>query len=224
MKIPEKLAILTMPNFVMFPGSDLPLKINEPRHRLMITDVLKQDKILGIAMIRDNWQDGHTAAPSLYSVGTAAAVTSFHHDNNKTIHLFLKGVSKIFLGADVKFNPYRIVEVTPAPNDIEVDEQNSEIRDLRNGLMNMMHQAHLQGVIGPFPVGTLDRLPHTTTPNFISLAVRLLSIAGESQQNMLECDGPINRLRLLIDVFQHDLLYQATLGEGTSGGENGFTH
>ena len=50
-------ALFPLPNITLFPNVVLPLHVFEPRYRCMVEDVLKNDKYLALALLKDGHED-----------------------------------------------------------------------------------------------------------------------------------------------------------------------
>lgn len=68
----ERLPLFPL-NTVLLPGMELPLRIFEPRYRLMMQRVLGGERRFGVLLIRRGCEVGPEAEP--YDVGTVAAIT-----------------------------------------------------------------------------------------------------------------------------------------------------
>ena len=61
--------IFPLPTTVFYPGTLLPLHIFEPRYRQMTFDALEGKRIIGMILLKPNWQENYFGNPKLYSVG-----------------------------------------------------------------------------------------------------------------------------------------------------------
>ena len=48
MKLPKKIAVFPLSNFIIFPKTTVPLNIFEPRYIEMINDSMKSEKFIGM--------------------------------------------------------------------------------------------------------------------------------------------------------------------------------
>src|SRR5690349_7326414 len=69
MDLPSFIPIFPLPNVVLFPEVPLPLHIFEPRYRQMVRDALAGSGIIGMTLLRGDWEDEYHAAPEVYRVG-----------------------------------------------------------------------------------------------------------------------------------------------------------
>ena len=51
-KLPDNIPIFPLSNFIMFPGTTVPLNIFEPRYLQMINDTMKTHRIIGMIQPR----------------------------------------------------------------------------------------------------------------------------------------------------------------------------
>ena len=65
MTLPERIALFPLTNVVLFPDVYLPLHIFEDRYRAMTRDALAGDKLIGMTVLRDGWQDDYDGAPPI---------------------------------------------------------------------------------------------------------------------------------------------------------------
>ena len=72
MDLPSIIPVFPLPNVVLFPGVPLPLHIFETRYREMVREVAAGHEIIGMALLRGEWQKQYEENPD-HSV-TAKAV------------------------------------------------------------------------------------------------------------------------------------------------------
>ena len=222
-QFPSQFPVYAAPNVVLFPGADLPLRIYEPRYRRMLIDILQSDKLLAVASPMDFWEEGGLPAPALHPVGTMAVVTAYHQVKNGGFNIIVHGLGKIRFGRDVRQVPYRVVE-TELLVEAEDDGVGPLMEKLREQILNRLYQTSWQQVVAPFPKGAMERLERADISNFISLTATLLGLSSEEKQSLLECNGNLERMEVLLRNFHGILLRHATLGDDFDGGEDGFTH
>ena len=77
--LPNKIAIFPLSNFIIFPQTNVPLNIFEPRYIQMIDDAIKGNRMIGIVQPK---KSGDLKKPNLYNVGCAGKITSFNEFEN----------------------------------------------------------------------------------------------------------------------------------------------
>lgn len=129
MVLPPEVAVMTLPNAILFPQVMLPLFIFEPRYRKMLRDVLEGDRMFAIAMQKQGATKGTPS--NIAGLGVVRAAVT-HHDG--TSHLILQGVARIALTETLKQRPYRrekfkLLE-TKRKDTVAVDALTEKVLDL----------------------------------------------------------------------------------------------
>ena len=216
MKLPEKIAVMTLPNATLFPQAMLPLYIYEPRYRKMLADALEGERMFAVAMQRPNCQ---TERPS-FVAGLGLIRAAVNHKDGSS-HLVLQGIARVELGRAVRYQPYRQhraqVLVSPPSDGPTVDALVLQVRDL-------LAQRFKLGLPFPFPVfsqpgmtptGPLPSLPakeilhyldNLTTPEQVADLVSCAVLAGANErQKILETPDIEVRLNHLVRFLLADL-------------------
>ena len=76
--LPDVLPVFPLPGLVLFPGTQLPLHIFEPRYREMLEAALSGDRMLVMALLQPGWEEQYYGAPPLHTVGCAARIVTAH--------------------------------------------------------------------------------------------------------------------------------------------------
>ncbi|MEB3328481.1 MAG: LON peptidase substrate-binding domain-containing protein [Candidatus Sericytochromatia bacterium] len=92
-------------NVVLFPGMVLPLRIFEPRYRLMVRRCLAADKQFGVVLIEDGEEVGAPATPR--QVGTVAEISGHEILPDGQIMIVSVGVRRFRLLERVEGEPYQ---------------------------------------------------------------------------------------------------------------------
>ena len=72
--LPTIIPIFPLPNLVLFPGLSVPLHIFEPRYREMIADVADSHGIIGMTLLKGDWEADYHAFPDIFEVGCAGKI------------------------------------------------------------------------------------------------------------------------------------------------------
>ena len=116
-------ALLRVPIFplagaLLFPRTQLPLHIFEPRYRAMIRDALASDKL--IAMIQPKDED---EPPALFEVGCIGRISASDELDDGRFNIVLEGLSRFRIAREAEVaTPYRQVDADRSGFDEEVDE------------------------------------------------------------------------------------------------------
>ena len=101
MKLPKKISVFPLSNFIIFPKTTVPLNIFEPRYIEMINDSMKSEKLIGMIqpkIIKKN----KTLDPQLHKIGCLGKITSFKETNDGKYLIDLKGIIRFKIDKELK--------------------------------------------------------------------------------------------------------------------------
>lgn len=131
---PHILPIFPLPGAVLLPHSILPLRVFEPRYRLMLKDVLEGDHLVVIGMLRDGFEPlYHTLHAPVYEYGGLGKVIAAESVEDGQYNILLRGEGRARIVEEIKSSPYRrarvdlMAEIEPLDED-EVDALRMQIR------------------------------------------------------------------------------------------------
>ena len=120
-KLPSKIPVFPLSNFIIFPETTVPLNIFEPRYIQMIDDVMKKERIIGMVQPKEE----NNKKPKLYNIGCAGKITSFHETEDGRYLIIINGVCRFKILNEFSTNKlYRECEVIY--NDFYNDTQNQK--------------------------------------------------------------------------------------------------
>ena len=103
--LPRTVPVMVLPGVTLFPNSLLPLFIFEPRYRSMLEEALGTDRMLAVAMPRD---DEESEIQPIAGVGLLRACI---RNDDGTSNLILQGVSRVRFTDYEQVEPYRIAHI-----------------------------------------------------------------------------------------------------------------
>src|SRR5918997_2308167 len=74
--VPNRIPVFPLPNVVFFPKTYLPLHIFEHRYRDMIADAAAEGQCIGIALLKEGWEQNYYGNPPVFEVGCAGRLVS----------------------------------------------------------------------------------------------------------------------------------------------------
>jgi ATP-dependent Lon protease len=196
MKLPQEVAVMTLPNATLFPQSLLPLYIFEPRYRRMLADSLDTTRMLSVAMQKP----GCSRETPLPIAGLGLIRVSVGHQDG-TSHLVLQGLARVTLEEPVRYRPYRVhrirpLETPPSDNDI-VDRLLTRVRQLLAERISL-------GLFLPFPGETGKQLPGVTAKDAQDVLGYLNTLEDPEQvADLVSCSllsGALERQKILETV------------------------
>jgi Lon protease-like protein len=104
-------ALLRVPIFplagaLLFPRSQLPLHIFEPRYRAMVRDALASDRLIAMVQPKDSEEP-----PALFEVGCIGRISTCDELDDGRFNIVLEGLSRFRIAREATVNtPYRQVD------------------------------------------------------------------------------------------------------------------
>jgi Lon protease-like protein len=121
-------ALLRVPIFplagaLLFPRSQLPLHIFEPRYRAMVRDALASDRLIAMIQPRDSDDDGGERPPPLFGVGCIGRISTYDELDDGRYNIVLEGLSRFRIAREARVTtPYRQVDADREGFDESGDE------------------------------------------------------------------------------------------------------
>lgn len=176
-------------NTVLFPGAPLPLRIFEPRYRLMLERCLESDRRFGVALIKSGQEVGGESEP--HEVGTVARIERVRPEDKGAIPVFTRGEERFrilhldrsadFLQAEVEF----LGEELDGAAAHAADEARLAADEYIRLLLTTQGEWH-----------RILELPSDPLKLSYFLGTVLLGLDGSTRQEMLEADVVSHRLDL----------------------------
>lgn len=91
--LPGELPIFPLPGVLLLPRGQLPLNIFEPRYIAMVDEAMRTERLIGMIQPDDSG--------SLYNVGCAGRVQSYHETNDGRYEIVLQGVCRFRTRAEL---------------------------------------------------------------------------------------------------------------------------
>ena len=90
-EFPNKISVFPLSNFIIFPNTNVPLNIFEPRYIQMIDDCMKGNRLIGIVQPK---KTGDLKKPNLYDVGCVGKITSFNETDDGRYLIVINGICR----------------------------------------------------------------------------------------------------------------------------------
>ena len=210
---PEIIPVFPLPNFVLFPGVQVPLHIFEPRYREMVADVANAHRIVGMMMLKGEWERDYHAFPDLYEIGCAGRISDLTRLPDGRFNLVLDGLAEFRVVREVRERSYRQAEIQwcPAPADkLTLDAAAmTALRDLLVTYLGEPAREVWRSLVEQRGLRDADLI------NFICFH---LDVTPIEKQTLLEARG--TRAACLIDVLTFRL-EERKLGPGGPAGSFG---
>jgi len=197
-KLPKKISVFPLSNFIIFPNTSVPLNIFEPRYIKMVDDSMKTDRIIGMIQPKNSKEK----VPKLYSVGCAGKITVFNETDDGRYLIVLNGISRFKIMNEINNNgkPYRECEVNFDEYNQDTKENYNEIKftDLELIFKNLKSLFKKKGYIINWK--ELEKQSLDQTINTLSMAS---PFSLEEKQILLESTNIKNRKSELEKILKN---------------------
>ena len=189
--------VFPLPTTVFYPGTPLPLHIFEPRYRQMTADALEGPRMIGMVLLKSNWENDYFGRPSVFPVGCVGAIEKeIKHPDGK-YNFTLAGLRRFHIICEEKGKIYRQakVELLDEKNDQEIVE--GQPNEYREKLIKIFHD-----FIGLIPnKNVMKKEPNWNLGNklseFVDKFAYQLDFSLEQKQSFLEEQDVLKRVEFL---------------------------
>lgn len=213
-KIPDsfdgKVRLFPLPNVVLFPGVVQALNLFEPRYRQLMADVINDDQLITMALVRPDAGNLSMPVPEICQTVCIGKVVTHAQLDDGTYNLLLAGISRaVIVDELVSDTPYRqatveLVSETSLPGEDELRLRTELVDLFRN---SQLARSQFDGEAieklegGDMPVGQLG-----------DLVAYASGISPLDQQSILEIANVRERINHLISVLQRHNRSQSQSG------------
>ncbi len=208
---PGIIPLFPLPNLVLFPGVAVPLHIFEPRYREMIADVSQSHGIIGMMLLKGEWESDYYAYPDIFSIGCAGKISRLEKLPDERYNLVLTGTSEFRLIREIRERSYRQAQVQWCPIDpVSMDLDAEAMEGLRELLFEYL------GDTAAAAWKSLVEQRGLRGADLVNFLCFHLDVPAIEKQTMLEArDG---RLDCLFDVLTFKLEERKLGRSGPQGG------
>lgn len=201
-------------NTVLFPGMVLPLRIFEPRYRLMVRRALEGDRQFGVALIQEGHEVGTPATP--YDVGTLAEIQGHEVMDDGQIMIVCVGVRRFRIARQVEGEPYQQAEVAILEEGDPEDFKDEALMD-EAGTQLGTYLKRL-GAVTNLQIALPDEALSAIDLSYLMAAT--VQVDNERKQDLLETATVEERLRKALGMIRHENeRIDAFLAKGRSRGD-----
>ena len=167
-ELPKTIPVFPLSNFIMFPGTTVPLNIFEPRYLQMVNDSMKKHRMIGMIQPK---KTGMLKKPDLYEVGCIGKITSFNETEDGRILIILNGICRFNVNSEIENSKlYREcnVQYDNFSNDISFKSNDVNFSDLNIIMDSMKKFFKKQGYV--VNLKDLEKKDMSKTLNDLSMA------------------------------------------------------
>jgi ATP-dependent Lon protease len=168
-RIPEELSILPVREFVVFPGTVLPLTVTRAASIKLLDETLSRTKVIGLLAQRDGTKE-NPEPQDLYHVGTAALVLKLLRQADDRVLMIVQGIRRFAIRKIIATEPYLRAEIDLPesilpPNDNEWQAEFHNLRDSAARLLDLTPDAPEQAVTVVRSIDDPGQLADFLAPN-----------------------------------------------------------
>ena len=209
--LPKIIPVFPLSNFIMFPGTSVPLNIFEPRYIDMINDSMKSDKLIGMIQPK-KINDLSNNIINLHKVGCLGKITTFKDTESGNFLIELKGVIRFKTKGEIDTKKkYRSCEVDYSSylSDLEINNEDLKLTDLQMILKDLKSLFEKRGYVINWKALEKQKLDETI--NALAMAS---PFSLEEKQVLLEAENlkvRKNKIAEILNTYSHDLYENTTL-------------
>ncbi|MDC1303031.1 LON peptidase substrate-binding domain-containing protein [Pelagibacterales bacterium] len=196
-ELPSRLAIFPLTGAVLFPQTQLPLNIFEPRYIQMIDEVLSTpDRIMG--MIQPNLSKTDLKSNELKKVGCAGRISSFSETGDGRYLVTLTGLIRFEIAQELDTTtPYRQIMTNYENYQEDLKPSNTENIDRKNLLFLIKKYLEQKNLLIDWEI-----IEQSPTEQLINYSGVLVPFEAEEKQLLLETKTLFERCKVLESLFQ----------------------
>ena len=209
--LPKIIPVFPLSNFIMFPGTSVPLNIFEPRYIDMINDSMKSDKLIGMIQPK-KINDSSNNIPNLHKVGCLGKITTFKDTESGNFLIELKGIIRFETKTEIDTKEkYRSCEVDYSPflKDLENNNEDLKITDLQLIFKDLKSLFAKRGYVINWKALEKQKLDETI--NALAMAS---PFSLEEKQVLLEAENlkiRKNKIAEILSTYSHDVFENTTI-------------
>jgi Lon protease-like protein len=197
--------IFPLPNVTFFPKTYLPLHIFEARYREMTAGCLEGDRLMGVALLREGWQNDYFGKPSICKTFGVGKIIDHEQTSDGRYNIVLEGLFRVRLIEEFQTSNYRFGRVRVL-QDPPIDTLHDEISALMKELHLLTNR--IKAMTPQLRIVLQNALSSHPHPLVIAnLLASTLVVDAYDRQSILEQDDPLRRLNLVL-VQLRGLLFQ----------------
>lgn len=177
--------LFPLPTTVFYPNTSLPLHIFEPRYRSMVADALKEEKIIGMVLLKPGWEKDYHDTPEIMTIGCLGKIESHALLPEGKYNILLAGLHRFRIIQEIEGKLYRQAQIEFLE---EINNQNLTVGSLpmkKQVIENM--KRYLENISDEEQVEEmLDMENCNTLAQFVDRIVYHFDLPASKMQEFLE--------------------------------------
>ncbi|RMH58318.1 MAG: hypothetical protein D6679_05115 [Candidatus Hydrogenedentota bacterium] len=200
--------LLPLPNFVLFPGTFLPLNIFESRLRALVTEATLDEGLLVQALLRPGWETDYHRYPAVHNVACLARIVTVERIADGRLNILLEGIDRVEILDEVRDRLFRRAVVRLLP-------RRSRPAPIQRRRLFALLEAIFTVAGKNLPPDLFERLETISNDDLLAdTLAHILHISPEEKQELLEMDSAGSRLNSVCNNILQ-IIRRSTSGRGT---------
>ncbi len=189
--------VFPLPNVVLFPKIQLPLHIFEPRYRDMVRDAMAGERLIGMALLKGDWEKEYYGNPAICRIGCVGKIVGHTPLPDGRSNILLYGLTEYEIAREVGAqSSYRQAEVLLRKEPAAIEPQT--LAGLKNEILGLLRE-----IIEPdSPLLKILTDSSVDSATWVNLCCFSLNVAPMEKQTLLEAKSLEERGARLIEVLR----------------------
>ncbi len=190
----DEIPLFPLPNVVLFPGTRLPLHIFEPRYRDMVATAAAGSGLIGMVVLRGDWQQNYEGSPEIYPVGCVGRIVEREPLPDGRSNLVLLGRRRFQIVEEFTGQPYRRarVEWLDDPREAPAEAVLTALRQAVDALLRGRAETTID-IWSGMPTEVSELVDHLAF---------VLPLSPLEKLALLECAGCSARAARLVEIVE----------------------
>ncbi len=209
--------VFPLSNVVLFPKVRLPLHIFEPRYRQMVKDAVATHGLIGMALLRGDWQKDYRGNPDIYPIGCIGKIVSITPIPDGRYNIVLLGLREYEVKKHIcNLSSYRQAMVILRDDPEEMER--ISFSSLKDKILDLVRRI---ADYDESPLLSIFRDPSLDQETWLNLCSYFLDLSIMEKQSLLEAKSLEERATSLLNFLQFKVIEQRALLEniGAAGGK-----
>ena len=194
--VPTRIPVFPLPNVVFFPKTYLPLHVFEARYREMVADAAVEGRCVGIALLKEGWEQDYYGNPPVYEIGCVGRLISAQGLPDGRYNILLQGLDRYEIREELYCKSYRQARIALRPQMVEgvldARSRSELLRTLKEYLNTQDNSYVWRGFLE-------SSVKDEVLVNSLSTYIEFTPL---EKQLLLEADSLLQRARRLGDLIQ----------------------
>ena len=205
----QVIPVFPLHNVVLFPKVRLPLHIFEPRYRQIVKDAVVTHGLIGVALLRGDWQKDYHGNPDIYPIGCIGKIVNITPFPDGRSNIVLLGLREYEVKEHIcNLSSYRQAMVILRDEPEEMERISfSSLKDKILDLVRRIADYDGSPLLNIFRDTSLDQ------EMWLNICSYFLDVPIMEKQSLLEAKSLEERATTLRNLLQFKVIEQGTLLE-----------